>query len=109
MSAFLRIYIMKRTYPKILKCNGFSLLLAGYVQTGVLFVFPYLAFSPLRRLSIKKTEYTHANAICDSSKLYTNITFTFDINLSLVYTADPKKYWSSSSYTQMTNNVSCFT
>ena len=41
-----------------------------------------------------------------SSKLYTNITFTFDINLSLVYTADLKKYWSSSSYTQMTNNVS---
>ena len=44
---------MKTTYPKILKCNGFSLLLAGFVQTGVLFVFPYLTFSPLRPLSIK--------------------------------------------------------
>ena len=69
---------MKRTYPKILKCNEFSSLLAGFVQTEILFVFPYLTFSPLTPLSIKETDYTHGNAICDSSKLYTNITFTFD-------------------------------
>ena len=44
---------MKRTNPEILKCNEFSLLLAGFVQTEVLFVFPYLTFTPLRQLSIK--------------------------------------------------------
>ena len=54
MSAFLNISKMKRTYFEILKCNEFNLLLAGFVQTGVLFVFPYLTFSPLRSLiSIK--------------------------------------------------------
>ena len=80
---------MKRTYLEILKCNEFNLLLAGFVQTGVLFVFPYLTFSPLRSLiSSKYTDYTHGNAICDSSKLYSNTTFTFDINLSLIYTAN---------------------
>ena len=79
------------TYPKILKCNEFILLLAGFVQTGVLFVFPYFKFSPLRPLSIKYTDYTHGNAICDSSKLYTNITFTFDMTLSLVFFRRPKE------------------
>ena len=45
---------MIRTYLEIFKCNEFSLLLAGFVQIGVLFVFPYLTFSPLRSLiSIK--------------------------------------------------------
>ena len=43
-----------------------------------------------------------------TSKLYTNITFTFDINLSLIYTANAKKYWSSSSFTRMTNNLSSY-
>jgi len=33
---------MKRTNPEILKCDEFSLLLAGFGQTEVLFVFPYL-------------------------------------------------------------------
>ena len=38
---------MKRTYLEILKCFE---LLAGFAQTGVLFVFPYLIFSPWRSL-----------------------------------------------------------
>ena len=44
---------MKRRNPDMLKCKEFSLLLAGFVQTEVLFVFSYLLFSALRPLSIK--------------------------------------------------------